>query len=45
MNLPIQVPGHAALATVRERVSPAEWQLRCDLAAGVHPHVGAHPRP
>ncbi len=33
MKLPINVPGHAALATVRERVSPAEWQLRCDLAA------------
>lgn len=33
MNLPINVPGHASLASVREKVSPAEWQLRCDLAA------------
>ncbi|MES2682744.1 MAG: class II aldolase/adducin family protein [Pseudomonadota bacterium] len=33
MSLPINVPGHAALAGVRERVSTAEWALRCDLAA------------
>jgi len=33
MNLPISAPGHPALATVKDRVSPAEWQLRCDLAA------------
>lgn len=33
MSLPINAPGHASLASVRERVSPAEWQLRCDLAA------------
>ena len=33
MNMPVNAPGHASLASVRERVSPAEWQLRCDLAA------------
>ena len=33
MNMPVNAPGHAALAQVRDRVSPAEWQLRCDLAA------------
>ena len=33
MNMPVNAPGHASLAAVRERVSAAEWQLRCDLAA------------
>ena len=33
MNMPMNAPGHAALANVRDSVSPAEWQLRCDLAA------------
>lgn len=33
MNMPVNAPGHASLAKVRDRVSPAEWQLRCDLAA------------
>lgn len=33
MNMPVNAPGHAALADVRANVSPAEWQLRCDLAA------------
>lgn len=33
MNMPVNAPGHAALADVRASVSPAEWQLRCDLAA------------
>jgi ribulose-5-phosphate 4-epimerase/fuculose-1-phosphate aldolase len=33
MNLTINAPGHPALVAVRGAVSPAEWQLRCDLAA------------
>lgn len=33
MNMPVNAPGHASLAKVRDHVSPAEWQLRCDLAA------------
>ena len=33
MNLPINAPGHAMLASVRASVSPDEWRLRCDLAA------------
>ena len=33
MNLPVNAPNHPALATVRSQVSPAEWALRCDLAA------------
>lgn len=33
MSLPVNAPGHPDLARVREQVSAAEWQLRCDLAA------------
>ncbi len=33
MTMPLNAPGHPALATVRAQCPPAEWQLRCDLAA------------
>lgn len=33
MNMPLNTPGHPSLAGVRAAVTPAEWQLRCDLAA------------
>ncbi len=33
MTTAMNAPDHPALEDVRARVSPAEWQLRCDLAA------------